>query len=369
MDPVVPAAEREAARADRKRSVCVDSVVQGVDAAEAAVHDEGDAGLDPLAGFCAVGAGRAAAGRNADFRVLRGKNGLCLDTVLPGGDREGGIKHIDIAALRILAVIRADAVAAGRDADRRLRERHGVLAVQADVLRADAEILCRDNQIILGDDRVLIVAVDRELAGAVDGEIRLAEHRSVQRGFPVGEAVGGTVGNRVLRARRGSEKDLVRAADINRRAIGIADLRVIQHELHLVLLPRFDHDHLLFIAAGEEVHACLRDRQIAPGRERHRLGSVVFAGGVALRHIGLRRCGESGRGLCRRALRRGRGCEAAARHQQGCERTGQHDPVFACHSSSPPSVSFSRAISRLPFRQRSASRKSCAAAGFFSSIL
>ena len=213
---------------------------------------------------------------------------------------------------------------------------------------------------------MFVIAVDRQAAGAVDREIVPAEHGRVQRGVAVGEGVIRAVGDRVDRALRRGEKDLVRAADIDRGAVFVGDRGIFQHELDLVLLAGLDHDHA-FVFAGENVGTGFRDRQIAVRGEQYRFGGVVLARGVAVGHRGVRRGSRQrgGQHSPRRACGSG---PAAAQHKER-KRADERDLQRLFHNSSPSSLLFRTAISRFPFRQRRASRNSCTAAGSFISIL
>ena len=94
------------------------------------------------------------------------------------------------------------------------------------------------------------IAGDAEAAGAVDGQIGLAEDCRIHGRVPLLECIAGAVGNAVFAARGCREEDLVRTAHKNRGAVGIRDLRIVQDDLNLVLLPCPDGDHLIFIATG-----------------------------------------------------------------------------------------------------------------------
>ena len=268
----------------------MDGVVERIDPAGPAVDRHGEAGLNALVGFRGVAAPGAAsaARRDGDVGVLRDKDCFRLDAVLAGYDRDRGINDGDEALVRVRPVLRADAVASGRDADRSLGELDGILSVQPNVCGVHGEGLGRDRQVVLGDHGVLVIAVDRQLARAVDREIVFAEHRRVQRGVFIREAVIRPVGDRVDRALRRGDKDLIRAADVDRGAVLVGDHCVLQHELDLILFPGLDHDHAL-IAARKDVHAGLRNRQLAVRRERRRFGGVVLARGVPFGHRGVRR--------------------------------------------------------------------------------
>ena len=221
---------------------------------------------------------------------------------------------------------------------------------------------------------MFVIAVDRQAAGAVDREIVPAEHCRVQRGVAVGEGVIRAVGDRVDRALRRGEKDLVRAADIDRGAVFVGNGRVFQHELDLVLLADLDHDHAL-VFAGEDVGAGFCDRQIVGRGERKGFGGVVLARSVAFGHRGIRRGSRQRGGQHRprrgggRAFRRACGSGPAAGQHKERKRADKRDLQRLFHNSSPPSLSFRMAISRFPFRQRRASSNSCSLSGSFISIL
>ena len=263
----------------------MDRVVERIDLIDAAADRDRDARLDALIGFRGVGRTPAAptAGSNTNLSVLRDEDRLRLDAVLAGHDRERGIHDGDKALVRVCAVVRSDAVASCRDADRCAGELDGVFAVEADVLGVHRQILRGDDKIVPGDHGVLIIAADRQPAGAVDREVVFAEHCGVQRRVAVGERIVRSIGDRIDCARSGREKDLVRTAHIDRGAAVVGDRSVFQHELDLVLLAGLDHDHTL-IFSGQDIHAGLRDRQIAVRRQRRRFGTVVLPRGVTIAH-------------------------------------------------------------------------------------
>ena len=254
VDAVVRTEERKGTVTDEDRAVSVDGVVEGVNTIRSAADRDGVSGLDALEGFLRVYTARAAsaAGDDTDVGIFGREDRLGLDAVFAGSDGERGICDRDKALFRVGVVIRANAVAARRDADGRTRELHGVLAAETDVLRVHSEILCRDHEVVLGDDRVLTVSVDRQTAGAVEREIGSAEDGRVQSGIIVSKRIGRAVGDHIDRTLCRGEEDLIRAADINRGAVFVGDRSVFQYELNLVFLTGFDNEHA-FIMAGEEI--------------------------------------------------------------------------------------------------------------------
>ena len=358
----------------------MDGVVQSVDLIRAATDSDGGPGLDALVRGRGIGpaAGPPAPGGDGDHGVLRGEAVFRLDAISAGDDREGGILHGDISPIGIGAVVRADAVCAGGNADGRPGKLDAVLAAQSHVHRLYGEILRCDHKVVIGDESVLVIADDAQLARAVDGQIVLAEHGRVQGGLLVGKSVIGTVGNGVLRPLGGGDEHLVRIPHIDGGALRVGQIRVFQHDLDLVLIAGVHHDHLVLIGAGQHIDACLGDGQVVIRRERHGLGFVIGARRVPLGHRGVRfrRGCIRGRGLripggqqgCPRGGGGGKG--TAHQHQQRHGQHRQHFPhLFIFHSSSPPSAAFRNAISRFPFRQRRASIKSCTAEMSFSLIL
>ena len=130
------------------------------------------------------------------------------------------------------------------------------------------------------------IAGDAEAAGAVDGQIGLAEDCRIHGRVPLLERIAGAVGYTVFAARGCREEDFVRAAHKDGGAVGIRDLRIVQDDLHLVLIPCLDCEHLILIASGEDIDSGLADRQIVAGGERHGGGGIVLTGSIPLRHKG-----------------------------------------------------------------------------------
>ena len=152
MDPVVSRGEQQRAARDRNGGCAVQCVVLGIDRNVAAVDGKHRLRLNAL---CAVRAGAARLNR----------------------DRAAVDQHVSLRC--ILAVFADDAVPAGDDVDRSAANGHAVLADDAVGNRVHLQREIGDYHVVLADDAEFIVAVDRERARAVEGQIAAGEDRTV----------------------------------------------------------------------------------------------------------------------------------------------------------------------------------------------
>ena len=185
VNPVIPALERKLTSTDSEGTICVDCIIKSIDLIGTAIDYYRNTGFNALEGFCRISASRiaAAAGRDIDCGILCDKGCLGLNTILPRDNRDGRIHDRNKPLVRVCSALRPDAVTAGGDADSSVRELDGDLSIQTDICSVYGQILCCDNKIVFGDNRVLIITVDDQFACTVDCEIISAEYRCVQGGI------------------------------------------------------------------------------------------------------------------------------------------------------------------------------------------
>ena len=156
---------------------------------------------------------------------------------------KGPAGNVNIASVGLLHIACLNAVRACLNGKCSAGDFHTVLSVQAaSVSRCDGIGAACDDQIVLGYNRVLIFGVDRQLAASVQRQIRPAEDDTVHIAVLIRKMVGAAAAQRVIRAIRQREEDLIRLLYKQGCVVGAVDGRVLEYDAYLVRVRRLDDD-------------------------------------------------------------------------------------------------------------------------------
>ena len=278
MNAVIAAFQGEAAAGDGQVTVGMEAVVLGIDGVRAAVDLDGLPGFQGLPGagtFCGRGAESvpaapsalviAGGGRNL-AAASAGDDGHCgivsaqlrfrLDAVGACGDGQRAVGDVNVPATLILCIVGAKAVAACGDAGSCAGHHEAVLALQGGGCGRYRQRCTCDDQVILADDTVLVLAIDGEAACAVQTQVCPGKDRCISRFFIVGGAVGNVIGCIAC----GGDEHFVRILHVDSGAGRGGDCRAIEDELHLVLITGIDQDAAIE-RPRKDVHVFVRDGQ------------------------------------------------------------------------------------------------------------
>ena len=157
----------------------------------------------------------------------------------------------------ILFVLGVNAVLAGYNDQTAVRHGHAVLSGESVPGRIDNKGAAGDGQLILGNDAVSGGTVDRQASGSVQCQIRFGiDHRVNLIVIDLCECPA--VGQRVLRARRQRQEDLVRLQAVDGGRGSAGDIRTAQNDLHLVRAVCINDDLPVVQRAGKDIDALMK---------------------------------------------------------------------------------------------------------------
>ena len=267
MEGIVRRIDREGPSVDRQpgsrlKPLCADGILRGPGLSE----------TGPVIAWNFT----SAAGANGKFPVLHQQAVSGAEAIASGGDIKPAVPNKEEPKLAVVVVFRVDAVLAGYNGVASVGDPDTVLTADAMLLGTDGIAAAGKHQVILGDNSVSCLGLDRQAPGAIQGQIRFGKDDRIDA-VAVYVGVLPSVCQTVLRVRSRGKKHLIRLPDIDCRRSGAADVRAVQHQLDLIRVLCVNHNHSVIQRAGEDINAFLRDGY-GSLRDQHPLG---IAGGAA----------------------------------------------------------------------------------------
>ena len=180
--------------------------------------------------------------------------------VIPAGNGHGASADVDISLAVIVAVLGVEPVRSGPEAERSVLDPDGIVGFKCLGACGDGIASAGDLQVILAYHAV-VRGLDRQFSCPVHHQVSPAEYRAVCVDAPVRPECPVHRQGAVCRSR---DEHLVRVVHVDTGEIAVGDAQVLQHQLHLVIVPRFHIDGGVGSRAGQHVGPCFRNPDFLP---------------------------------------------------------------------------------------------------------
>ena len=223
---------------------------------------------------CMAGAGvcAAAAGGDLENAAVDPQYGFRLNAVCSCDDLEIPACNVNKAPAGILRVAGLDAVCSRVQDKCAVCNFYAVFSIQPASCRSNVIGAAGEDEIVLGNHRVLVFSVYRQLSRTVEGEVCAAEDHAVHVAVFLGKIVDRAAGKRIFRAFRKSDENLICRADEQRRVVLAENGRAVQNELDLFAVRYVDNDPAVLKRPGYQIGPFLGN-----GDDAVRIGSAASA--------------------------------------------------------------------------------------------